>query len=168
MHPNDRDITVRFKPPEALLKEESELVIDKVNEQTCYALGCWIADRALYLDQPLAISVRLDTREIFRLKLPGSPPISDAVLDAKYSTAHRGQHSSLFERNLRLSRGTTFEAETGLTFPEYAPFGGAVPIRTSDSGDICAWVIVTGLTQEEDHAVAVDAIRFAARQMSIS
>lgn len=162
MHAADQDAIEEFTPPEILLAEEDELLIAGLDEHGCYRLGCWIAERALADEQPLALSIWLGAREVFRLKLPGSPQISDLVLDAKHQTASRGGHSSLYERNERLSRGTTFEADTGLTFPQYAPFGGAVPIPSSASGDVHAWVIVTGLSQEEDHAIAVEAIRAAA------
>lgn len=158
---------MRFTPPEALLREEDSLVVHDLDERASYLLGCSIADRALECGQPLAVSIQIGMREVFRVKLPGSLPIADTVLDAKLRTAIRGGHSSLYERNLRLARGTTFEEETGLTFPEHAPFGGAVPIRSGTAGAIRGWVAVTGLTQEEDHAVAVDAIRVTAQRPSI-
>ena len=76
--------------------------------------------------------------------------------------------ASLYERNRHLEAGTTFEDATGLSFPEYAPFGGAVPLRSGD-GALVGMVVVSGLTQEEDHSIAVEAIRAASsRTLSIS
>jgi uncharacterized protein (UPF0303 family) len=64
--------------------------------------------------------------------------------------------------NPSLDVGTTFEAATGLSLPGSAPYGGAVPLVTVN-GAHRGWVIVSGLTQEEDHQFAVEGIRAAQR-----
>jgi uncharacterized protein (UPF0303 family) len=46
--------------------------------------------------------------------------------------------------------------------PDYAPYGGAVPLKTLDD-QVLGYVVVSGLTQEEDHRLAVEAIRAAQR-----
>ena len=66
---------------------------------------------------------------------------------------HLGQHSSLYERNRYLAEGTTFEAVTGLSQPEYAPYGGSVPLIAT-AGVCEGLVIVSGLSQEDDHDLA--------------
>jgi uncharacterized protein (UPF0303 family) len=71
-------------------------------------------------------------REVFYVGFPGSTALGATILAAKWKTALRNGHSSLYERNVRLSRGTTFEYETDLRFPEHADFGGEVPLRTSE------------------------------------
>ena len=71
----------------------------------------------------------------------------------------RDGHSSLYARNRFLHSGTTFEEATGLPLPGHAPFGGAVPLVTVDGWR--GWVIVSGLTQEEDYEFAVDGIKAA-------
>ncbi len=159
MHLHDDAVPPGFMSPQELLREENTLVIQRFDERISYEMGCEVADRAIALGLPLSISIRVEDRETFRVMLPGSPPIGTVVLDAKYRTAARGGHSSLYERNLRIARLTTFEEETGLAFPDHAPFGGAVPVRSSASGEIRGWVVITGLSQEEDHAIAVGAIR---------
>jgi len=148
-----------FTSPFELLIEEQELVLHRVDEVVCYRLGSVVAEHGLAMFQPLAVSVRLGEREVFRVGLPGSTALSDTILTAKWNTARRGGHSSLYERNVRLSRGTTFEDETELRFPEHAAFGGAIPLRESGQTEAAAYVIVSGLTQEEDHAIVVAAIR---------
>ncbi|MGN7799687.1 heme-binding protein [Leifsonia sp. 22587] len=148
-----------FTSPSELLREEESLVLQHVDEATCYSLGHHIAKVGLTKGQPLTISVRLGERSVFHAGLPGSTSLNDAVVTAKWNTARRSGHSSLYQRNLWLDRGTTFEEATGLEFPDYAAFGGAVPVWEEATGAIQAFVIVSGLSQEEDHALAVSAIQ---------
>jgi uncharacterized protein (UPF0303 family) len=42
---------------------------------------------------------------------------------------------------------------------EYAIHGGAVPIRVTGVEGVVAVVVVSGLKQDEDHAVVVEAIK---------
>ncbi|MGO4594866.1 heme-binding protein [Leifsonia sp. 2TAF2] len=148
-----------FLSPMELLREEQSLVLQHVDEATCYSLGHHIAEVGLIKDQPLTISVRLGERSVFHAGLPGSTSLNDVVVTAKWNTARRSGHSSLYERNLWLDRGTTFEEATGLELPGYAAFGGAVPVWEAGTDAIQAFVIVSGLSQEEDHALAVSAIQ---------
>ena len=151
-----------FTPPAELLREEECLVLDHVDEAVCYSLGRHVAELGLRSRQPLTVSVRFGDRNVFHAGLPGSTSLNDTVVVAKWNTARRAGHSSLYERNVWLARGTTFEEATGLTFPDYAAFGGAVPIRKSGQEGIQAFLIVSGLSQEEDHALAVGAVRASA------
>ncbi|MGO4533696.1 heme-binding protein [Leifsonia sp. 2MCAF36] len=150
---------IPFTPPTELLLEEDALILERVDEVTCYSLGRYIVELGLEEQQPLTVSVRLGDREVFHAGLPGSTAVNDVVVTAKWNTAKRGGHSSLFERNVWLARGTTFEEATGLTFPAYAAFGGAVPVWQQGQDHVQAFVTVSGLSQEEDHALAVKAIR---------
>ncbi|GAB3614485.1 LacI family DNA-binding transcriptional regulator [Humibacter ginsengisoli] len=148
-----------FASPTDLLAEEDDLILDRLDEAVCYRLGATIADRGLAAHQPLAVSVRLGELEVFRVRLPGATDINEIVLIAKWNRARMSGHSRLYERNVRLARGTTFEEETGLAFPKHAPYGGAVPLRVDGDSETKAYVIVSGLSQKADHALAVNAIR---------
>jgi uncharacterized protein (UPF0303 family) len=160
------DAKEEFEAPSRLLEEEQELVGDTVDEALCYAIGSRIVEGGLRERQPLAVGVVLGERQVFHVGLPGTEAFNDMVMKGKWAVAKRGGHSSLYERNVRLQNGTTFEDETGLTFPEYAPFGGAVPVRARQRDADVAYVVVSGLTQEEDHALAVEAIRAALARTS--
>ena len=47
----------------------------------------------------------------------------------------------------------------GGTANEYAIHGGAIPIRVTGVEGVVAVVVVSGLTQDEDHAVVVEVIK---------
>jgi uncharacterized protein (UPF0303 family) len=150
--------TEQFEAPDDLLAEESGLRLEQIDERTCYEIGRSIAERAAAEKASVAATVFLGDRPVFHVGFPGTTAKNDAVIAAKLRVAQLNGHSSLFERNSRLAQGTTFEEDTGLGLPEYAPFGGAVPLATKD-GHVAGFVVVSGLTQEEDHEYATQGIR---------
>jgi uncharacterized protein (UPF0303 family) len=151
------DVGSEFTATAALLQEEVSLRLPAVNELTCYEIGSAIAARSVENNLPVTVAVYLGDRLVYKAALPGSSVDNDVVIAGKQKVSGIGNHSSLYERNRHLESGTTFEEATGSGFPEYAPFGGAVPLHTED-GQPAGLVIVSGLTQEEDHSLAVAAI----------
>jgi uncharacterized protein (UPF0303 family) len=143
-----------------LLAEEQTLRLDQLDETVTYRIGSHIAERALRDARTVMVVVFLDDWLVYKAALPGTSINNDIVIDGKKRVASVDGHSSLWARNRHLDAGTTFEDATGLRLPGHAPFGGAVPLVTA-AGDHRGWVIVSGLTQEEDHEFAVDGIRAA-------
>lgn len=143
-----------------LLAEEETLRLDHVDELTCHRIGTRIAERGLREARPLMVVVYLGEWLVQKVALPGSSLNNDIVIEGKRRVATVEGHSSLWARNRHLDAGTTFEAATGLQPPAWAPYGGAVPLRTTD-GERRGWVIVSGMSQEDDHVFAVDGIRAA-------
>lgn len=146
-----------------LLAEEATLGLDHVDELTCHRIGAQITDRGLREERPVAVAVYLGEWLVYKTMLPGTSLNNDIVIEGKRRVAGLEGHSSLWARNRHLDTGTTFEEATGLALPAWAPFGGAVPLSTRD-GERRGWVIVSGLTQEEDHVFAVDGIRSAQQE----
>lgn len=148
---------VEFMPTAALLEQEKQLIFDTVDEVTCYRIGAWIAEASLRDSRTVAVAVFLGDRIVYKTALPGTSVHNDVVIEGKRRVSVLGRHSSLYERNRYLELGTTFEAATKMSLPEYAPFGGAVPLLSA-AGDLHGLVIVSGLTQEEDHDLAIAGI----------
>ena len=72
-------------------------------------------------------------------------------------------HSSFHERLRHEEAGTSFAEATSLHFPEYAPHGGGFPLLVAGTG-VVGVVLVSGLPQEQDHALIVEALEaFLAR-----
>jgi uncharacterized protein (UPF0303 family) len=143
-----------------LLAEEQTLRLGQVDETVTYRIGSHIAERALQDVRSVMVTVFLGDWLVYKAALPGTSINNDIVIEGKKRVAIMDGHSSLWARNRHLDAGTTFEAATGLPLPGHAPYGGAVPLVTVD-GDQRGWVIVSGLTQEEDHEFAVAGIRAA-------
>jgi uncharacterized protein (UPF0303 family) len=149
-----------FTAPAVLLEQEQTLRLDHIDEVTCYRIGSWIAERSLQASQTVTVVVVLDGRTVYKAALPGTSAGNDMIIEGKARVSHLGQHSSLYERNRYLAEGTTFEAVTGLSQPEYAPYGGSVPLIAT-AGVCEGLVVVSGLSQEDDHDLAVAGIRSA-------
>jgi uncharacterized protein (UPF0303 family) len=141
----------------ALLEEESAIRLNAVDERVCFSIGSLIARKAFDNELPVTVGVYLGDRLVYSASFPGTNEQNDVVIAAKRNVARLESHSSLYVRRRYIDAGTSFEEATGQQFPEYAPYGGAVPLRTTD-GQVHGYVVVSGLTQEEDHQVAVDAI----------
>lgn len=152
----DTDIT----PTAALLDEETQLRLSTIDERTCFDIGSTIAQRSADEGLATTIGVYLHDRLVYKAAFAGTTSDNDLVIAAKRNVAQLDGHSSLYARNRYLEAGTSFEKATGKQFPEYAPYGGAVPLRTVDD-QVLGYVVVSGLTQEEDHRLAVEAIRAA-------
>ena len=143
-----------------LLAEEATLRLDHVDELTCHQIGSRIAGRGLAEGRSVAVVVHLGEWLVYKAMLPGTSLDNDVVIEGKRRVASIEGHSSLWARNRHLDAGTTFEEATGLSLPAWAPYGGAVPLLTRD-GTRRGWVVVSGMSQEDDHAFAVDGIRTA-------
>jgi uncharacterized protein (UPF0303 family) len=143
-----------------LLAEEETLRLEHVDELACHRIGSRIAERGLREGRSVAVVVYLGEWLVYKAMLPGTSLNNDVVIEGKRRVATIEGHSSLWARNRHLDAGTTFEEATGLAPPAWAPYGGAVPLVTTD-GTRQGWVIVSGMTQEDDHAFAVTGIRAA-------
>jgi len=152
------ETTTDFTPTADLLEQENSLRLAAVDELACHRIGRFIADRSISDGLPVTTGVFLGDRLVYKAAFADTTAMNDIAVEAKRRTALIGGHASLFERNRHLEAGTTFEEATGLSFPEHAPFGGAVPLKDGE-GELRGMVVVSGLTQEEDHDLAVEAIR---------
>jgi len=149
-----------FMPTSALLAQEKQLVFDTLDEVTCYRIGSWIAESSLRDSRTVTVAVFLGDRIVYKTALPGTSVDNDVVIEGKRRVCLLGRHASLYERNRYLELGTTFQAATGMSLPDYAPYGGALPLL-SPAGELQGLVIVSGLTQEEDHDLAIAGIEAA-------
>ena len=126
------DVDTEFAPTAGLLEEEASLRLDALDEM--HLLSDRLRHRARSVENELTVTVAvfLEDRLVYKAALPGTSADNDTVIAGKRKVAAIGGHSSLYERNRHLEVGTSFEEATGFSFPEYAPFGGAVPLQTVD------------------------------------
>ncbi len=144
--------------PEGLLAEEAQLALPSLNELDAIAIGQRILGHAVERRLAVTIEVRRAGRVVFRAALPGTSGDNDAWVARKARVVERFGHASLYERVRHEAAGTSFEAETGLSFGEFAPFGGAVPLAVVGTG-VVGVAIVSGLPQVQDHGLVVEGIR---------
>ena len=139
---------------QSLEAEAARLILPGFDETTALQLGQILTDLAKGM--PVVINIRTAHRTYFHAALPGSQATNDNWARRKGNTALMlGAPSMLVA--LRYGERKRTLATDGLAEADYALSGGAVPIRVAGSG-LVAVATVSGLPQEEDHALVVRGI----------
>ena len=143
--------------PQELLDQEARLQLPHCSVADALWIGRWLLDTAEVRDLPCAIEVWRGSRLVFRATREGTNAHNDVYLTGKRRVVEHFGHSSFYERRRHEVNGTTFEAATSFTFPEFAPHGGGVPLSVRGTGPV-GMAIVSGLPMEVDHALVVEAL----------
>ena len=143
--------------------QESELRFPSFSNDEAIALGAAIAERARSKGLAVTIDLRRSGQQLFHLALAGTTPDNDQWVLRKTRVVERFGHSS-FLVGLRLKLAdATLEEKYCVSHLEYSAHGGSFPVHVAGTG-IVGSVTVSGLPQEEDHALVVECIReFLAR-----
>ena len=143
---------------DTIKQEEAELLLDHFDEHDAWRLGTILVEMARNRQAPVAIDIRRPGQILFHAVLPGATPDNDEWIRRKSNVVFRfGKASFAVGISLALAE-TTIEAKYFVSPLEYSPHGGAFPIRLAGTG-LVACVTVSGLPQEEDHKLAVAALR---------
>lgn len=148
---------------EALLEQETRFTRPRMRNADAIRIGAKVLELADARDLPVTIEVQHLGRVVFRAARDGTNAENDMYLAGKARVVERFGHCSLYERLRHEADGKTFSEATKLPFPEFAPFGGGFPLIVEGAGPVGS-VMVSGLAQEDDHALiveAMDAIREA-------
>lgn len=147
---------------ETLLKkleaEEQELQFDHFSNEDAVAVGLSLYETAKEKNLPVTIDVTRNGHQLFHLSMPGTSPDNDQWVARKIKLVNRMGISSYHVGTLLRSLGMTLEERFELSHYEYAAHGGCFPVILKGTGPI-GTVTVSGLAQEDDHAMVVDAIK---------
>jgi uncharacterized protein (UPF0303 family) len=134
--------------------------LDHFDLDAAWRLGTTLAERCRSQGLPVTISIQLGEHRVFHAALPGTSADNDSWVDRKSRVVRRFDCSSHEVEN-RLAKGDPdrFYATFALSPSDYAPAGGAVPIRVR--GTLVGVLAVSGLESSEDHELAVSALRAA-------
>ena len=147
---------------EALLKqleqEERELQFDRFSNEDAIAIGLSLYETAKKNNLPVTIDVRRSGHQLFHLAMPGTSPDNDQWVARKVKLVNRMGMSSFRVGTLLRSQNTTLEDRFELSHYEYAAHGGCFPVILKDTGAV-GTVTISGLAQEDDHAMVVNALR---------
>lgn len=141
-----------------LLQEEQELQFTKFNETTAWRIGSQLVERSASANLPVTIDITRGDHQLFHASLCGTSPDNDEWIKRKVRLVYRFGHSSFYVGQLLKSKGRRIEEAYLLPESEYAPHGGCFPIILKDTG-VIGTITVSGLSQEEDHKLVVQAIR---------
>ena len=111
----------------------------------------------------MTISIHLGEQRVFHAALPGTSADNDSWVERKSRVVRRFDCSSLeVHETLAKDDPDGFYSAFALSPSQYAPAGGAVPIRVR--GALVGVLAVSGLESTEDHELAVSALSGHAQQ----
>ncbi|MFD6443571.1 heme-degrading domain-containing protein [Promicromonospora sp. NPDC060204] len=152
---SESDVTAIITEVEA---QEAELVLPTFTNDDAWRLGSLLVELAVERDLPVTIDIRKGTQQVFHAARPGTTPDNDSWIKRKVRVVYRFGASSYLVGLRAKAKGSDFNADHGLLFQEYSAHGGAFPVRVAGVG-IVGVVTVSGLAQQDDHALAVEALR---------
>ena len=141
-----------------LLQEEQELQFTNFNEDTAWQIGSQLVERSSSRNLPVAIDITRGDHQLFHASLRGTSADNDDWIKRKVRLVYRFGHSSFYMGQLLRSKGKRLEEAYLLSESVYAPHGGCFPIIVRDTG-VVGTITVSGLSQEDDHKLVVQAIR---------
>lgn len=136
-------------------QEERELVLLQFDHDDAWTLGTTIVRLAQERGLKIAVDIRKGQQQVFHAALEGSNIDMSEWIARKVRTVYRFDGSSYL---IGRRHGGNFNAATTLPFTEYVAHGGAFPIRVQGVG-IVGVVTVSGLPEQDDHALAVEGLR---------
>ena len=146
-----------------LQRQEQELQFSRFTNDDALQLGLALVQRAKATAKGVTIDIRRNGQQLFHCALDGTSADNDEWIARKNRVVDRYGRSSWHVGTQFRARGTTFEASSRLDPDRYAAHGGAFPLIVRNVGPV-GTVTVSGLPQEEDHALVVGVIReFLAR-----
>jgi uncharacterized protein (UPF0303 family) len=141
-----------------LEEEEQGLVFPSFSNDDAIAVGEAIESRARERALAITIDIRRGAQQLYHCALPGTSADNDQWALRKGRVAERFGHSSLLVGARLRKAGMRIEDKYFVNPLEYSAHGGAVPVVVEGTGQV-GTITVSGLPQEEDHALVVDCIR---------
>jgi uncharacterized protein (UPF0303 family) len=134
--------------------------LDHFDYEDAWRVGSALVARCRAEALPVTISIRLGEQHVFHAALPGTSADNDGWIERKVRVVRRFALSSLDVQERYASENLDFFFTAfGLSPADYAPAGGAVPIRVR--GTLVGVLAISGLESGEDHALAVAGLREA-------
>ena len=141
-----------------LLREEQELQFEKFNEETAWKLGSEFVEKCSREGLPVTVDIMRGEHQLFHASLRGTSADNDEWVKRKVRLVYRFGHSSFYIGQLLKRKGKSIEEMFLIPESQYAPHGGCFPIIVKDTG-VVGTITVSGLPQEEDHRLVVQAVR---------
>jgi uncharacterized protein (UPF0303 family) len=145
-----------------LLKElelqEKELQFSEFTSETALKVGMGLVEKAKKENKAITIDITRNGHQLFHYSFDGTSPDNDQWIIRKNRVVNRCNMSSYRMGVFLQSEGKSLEERFLLSSMEYAHHGGAFPITIKNVG-VVGTITVSGLTQEEDHAMVVATLK---------
>ncbi len=143
---------------QSCIAEESELQFSGFSNETALKLGLFIAERARKENKKIAIDIERHGQQLFHYAMEGTTPDNDQWIIRKKNVVNRFHKSSMHVRCILQEAKMDIETKYFLNPKEYSAHGGSFPLIIKGVGTVGA-ITVSGLPQEEDHALMVSCLR---------
>ena len=144
----------------AIAHQEKELILPSFDNDTAWRIGLTLRELAAARKLNIVADIRRfgqPHQQLFYTAFPGTTPDNQRWVARKINVVARF-HRSSYSLGLYLQQNNlNFEARYNLPDADYAAHGGCFPIHVAGAGIVGA-VTVSGLTQREDHNLAVEAL----------
>lgn len=140
------------------IAEEAELQFSSFYNATALKLGLYILRRAQEDSKKITIDIERHGQQLFHYAMEGTTPDNDQWIIRKKNVVNRFHKSSMHVRCILQEAGLDIESKYLLNPKEYSAHGGSFPLIIKDVG-VVGTVTVSGLPQEEDHALVVSCLR---------
>ncbi len=141
-----------------LLAQEDDARLPRFDAEKAIQLGRRVLERGDRKRLPIAVEVFVGERLIFRAALPGSNAENDRYLASKLTLARETGHPTLFTSRQYRDALAADSSRRDERRASYGPYGGCIPLRAVD-GSVLGHATVSGLTEQDDHAMVLWAIR---------
>lgn len=151
---------------------ENSLSFPTFTAHTAWALGSLLRTKLLAFSKPVVIDISLANNNhcLFHATThSGTAPDNDSWVARKRSTVLRFGSSTWYMHNKFKGDEAAFATKfaLGTRAGEYAIHGGGFPVRVQGVEGIVAVVVVSGLKQEQDHGIIVQAVQEFLEEMGI-
>lgn len=136
--------------------QEDRLRFTSFDEETAWALGTSMRERALAKRLPFVIDIRTGIRPLFYCALPGSVAENADWVRRKVNTVYRFEAASYRIGLEHKKSGKAFDQSRGINPIDFAPAGGGFPIRIGPV--VIGCVTVSGVPQRDDHNFVVECL----------
>ena len=142
----------------AIEAETAELQLPRFTNDDAHRLGLLLLGRARERGVAITVDVTRGDQVVFHAAMEGTSADNDDWVRRKTRVVQRfGQPSLLVGLRPRL-QGKRIEDERWFDETRYAAHGGCFPVLVRGVGMV-ATVTVSGLAQEDDHALVVEGLR---------
>ena len=143
-----------------LQEQEERLQFVRFTHTDAWNLGRSLVELAIERNLGVTIDITKGDQQLFHAALPGTTPDNDDWVARKTRTVRRFGHSSFLIGRTYAASDTDLNTATGLPVALYSDHGGCFPLFVRDVGPV-GTVTVSGLPQEKDHALVVEALELA-------
>lgn len=137
---------------------KKKIELDSFSNRTALEMGLKIIDLANSRNQYIAIEICRLNQAVFIYVDDNLPVDKHNWLRRKANVAKQFEESSLSVKNDLKKGNMTLEKTFGLDGKDFIAKGGSIPIFVKNVGMV-ATITVSGLHDEEDHKIIIDALK---------